>query len=88
MLNKTKRAQVSDTLTWIVATMIIVFVLLLFIYVSGLLGKAKNLEREIFGVNVEDDSSGGDLLEKKTEISLNKDSSNRDKIVLWINENG
>ena len=41
MLNK--KAQVSETMTWIVATLIIVVVLIIFIFISSSFAKAKNL---------------------------------------------
>jgi hypothetical protein len=41
MLNK--KAQISETMTWVVATIIIILILTAFVYSSGLFGKAKEV---------------------------------------------
>jgi hypothetical protein len=38
-----KKGQISETMTWVVATLIIVFVLSVFIYSSNIFGKAKQI---------------------------------------------
>jgi hypothetical protein len=46
MLNKLKknsRGQISETMTWIVATVIIILILTAFIYASGIFGEAKQV---------------------------------------------
>jgi hypothetical protein len=45
MLDKkiNKKGQISETMTWIIATLIIVFVLSMFVYSSNLFGKAKQI---------------------------------------------
>lgn len=40
---KNRRAQIGETLTWIVATLIIIILLTFFVYSSSLMGKAKKI---------------------------------------------
>lgn len=40
---KTKKGQTGETITWIVATIIIIVLLIFFIYVSSMFGKAKKI---------------------------------------------
>ena len=76
MLNK-KNAQISDTMTWIVATIIIVVILMIFIYASSILAKTKVVsykgpEKEV------------DLLETKTSLAFSINDNNKNKIEEWI----
>jgi hypothetical protein len=41
-----KKAQIGDTMTWVVATLIIILVLTTFTYASGIFGKAKEVTIE------------------------------------------
>jgi len=84
MLNK--KAQVSEIMTWVIATIIILSILLLFVYASSLLAqktkiiKAKNLKIDI-GKEV-------DLLETKNLIAYNSASTTDKNIIrAWEEEN-
>ena len=49
-----KKAQVSETVTWIVATLVIIVVLVVFLYFSSILGKGKEITKaEIKSANSE-----------------------------------
>ena len=82
MLNKDKYAQISSTLTWIIATIIIIVLLVVFIYASALLAKTKvinklpdlktHAEKEI------------DWIALKTSIAYLNKCDNKDKINEWI----
>jgi hypothetical protein len=76
MLNK--RAQVGETITWIVGTLIIVVVLIAFVYVSSLLSKAKV-------VTFSSEKIEGKLIEQKIFFAdtLSKDK-NKEAIHVWI----
>ena len=85
-LEKNRKAQVSDIMTWVVATIIILSILLLFVYASSLLAqktkiiKAKDLKIDI-GKEV-------DLLETKNWIAFDLASENEEKIIKnWEEEN-
>ena len=75
-----KRGQVADTTTWIVATLIIVFVILIFVYSSSLLSKTKI-------VSYEKEDKEVDWIEAKTSIAIKINGDNSNQINIWINEN-
>lgn len=93
MLDKihTKKAQVSDTTTWIVATIIIFVILFFFIFGSSVLGKTKGVvgyKEKLFSRSVFSDKDP--LLTKsvfsvfqtkdlKTKINLNKTLANQNQ---------
>jgi hypothetical protein len=90
MLNKArKRAQVSDTVTWIVATIIIIAILLIFLYISSVLSGENAVEKKSSSV-----FSGGnsaevvDWIALKTSIAYNLNDKNKEVIDKWIGENG
>jgi competence protein ComGC len=81
MLDK-KRGQISDTMTWVVATIIIIVILMIFIYASSVLAKTKV-------VSYKGPEDKVDLLETKTSLAfLNKKVSEEEKqfIENWIEE--
>jgi len=76
MLNK--KAQVGETMTWIVATIIIIVILILTIYASSVLSKLKE-------VKYDDESAKKiDRLEQKITFAYNVDTSNAKFIEDWI----
>ena len=77
MLNS-KKAQVAEAMTWVVATIIIIFILILFIYASSILGTFNyvSVEKLKYGES--------DLLNVKTELALGKNHLNEPKIKEWI----
>jgi hypothetical protein len=38
-----KRGQTGETITWVIATLVIIGILILFIYISTVMGKAKTI---------------------------------------------
>jgi uncharacterized protein (UPF0333 family) len=83
-----KRGQVSDTMTWVVATLIIIVILLVFIYASSVFAKAKGIGR--FAKDVF--SSGDyevevDWIKAKTSFAYRIIQGNKAMIDEWINEN-
>lgn len=80
MLNS-KKAQVGESVTWIIATLIIVMILLIFIYASVILGKTKNIKRDI---KIDSGNLSLDWIKIKTEIAYKFNSQNKNKISSWI----
>lgn len=76
---KNKKAAIGETMTWIIATLIILVVLSIFIYGSHLLGKFKYVSSG--EIEVED---GKDLLKTKTDVALSKNRANTNRIKTWI----
>ena len=73
-----KHAQVGETVTWIVATLIIIGILMIFIYVSVLISKVKVVS--VSSINVDSESTI-DLLSQKTFFAYNL-TNNKDKVLI------
>lgn len=58
-----KKAQIGETMTWIVATIVIVVILIISIYISSLLGETKNI------VSYDDFDRENDLLMEKSVLA-------------------
>ena len=84
---KNKKAQVGETLTWIVATLIIITTLFIFIYASIAMAEVKSVNsiriksesRAVWGEDV-------DWIEIKNRMAFSRETSNRNKIERWISE--
>ncbi len=82
MLNN-KKAEIGESITWVVATIIILVVLIIFIYAANVLGGFQSFKV----------SSGERILDSdnhlkiKTEAAFREVSSNKEKINNWIEIN-
>lgn len=77
---RSKKAEIGEAMTWIVATLVIIVVMTIFIFASGKLASLKSL-----GVDSGDpDVKLGELLPVKTEQALFLDNSNEKWIKEWI----
>ena len=82
---KSKRSQVGDTLTWLIATLIIIFILGIFIYIANGLAKANQISgtfKELFSSNSDNDKVN--WLNVKTNLAFDKNSDNKAEIEGWI----
>ena len=77
MLNK--KAQVGETMTWIVATVIIIVILILTLYTSAVLSKMKAVKYDPLTKKI-------DRVGQKITFAYNVDSSNAKFIEDWIKE--
>jgi len=84
MLNK--RAQMSEIMMWIVATIIILSILLIFVYASSLLAqKTKIIKAQDLKINLEEEVNS---LDTKTLITYNLASESEKSIIdRWGVEN-
>lgn len=57
---KIKKAQIGETMTWIIATIVIIAILIISIYISSLLGEAKS------NISYKDFERKNDLLMEKS----------------------
>lgn len=80
MLNNNKRAQVGESITWVVATIILIVVLIIFVYVASALAKVK----EIKLTNSEDLENSVDWIDSKNQIAYSINSNNKMWIEEWI----
>ena len=77
MLNK--KAQLSDVMTWIIATIAIIAILIIFVYASTILAqKTKIISVKSFNFDLEKEV---DLLETKTSLAHSSASSEQKKII-------
>jgi len=79
---KNKRGQVGESITWVVATIIVIVLLLIFIYASILLSKTKSLKLDV-KANSEDSF---DWINSKTQIAYSINDNNKNKIEGWISQ--
>ena len=79
---RNKKAQVGESVTWIIATIVIIATLLIFIYISVALSKTKSLD-----VKLKEDS-GGDWITAKTQMAYSISIANRNRIQEWISQEG
>ena len=77
MLNLNKKAQVGETMTWIVATVVIIVILTITIYTSSALSKLKQ-------VNYDPPEEKVDRIERKITFAYNIDTNNAKFIDGWI----
>lgn len=80
MMNK--KAQVGETITWIIATVVLIVVLIVFIFISSTLAKEKSLQVNLKN-NLEDSF---DWIDSKTQMSYSINSVNKNRIDLWISK--
>ncbi|MBU0893853.1 MAG: hypothetical protein KKF48_04060 [Nanoarchaeota archaeon] len=85
-VNKGKSGQLSDAMTWIIATIIIIVILVVFFYASSILAKAKDLEVNTKLLFVEGGENNMGWFYEKTSLAYSINSNNKLKIEAWINE--
>ena len=76
-----KRAQASDAIVWIVATLIIVVILIVFIFISNLMAKANGIK------NFATSSAGSknyNILNLKTNLAFEINGDKEGEINSWI----
>jgi hypothetical protein len=82
-LKKNCKGQTGETIAWVIATLVIIGVLIIFIYISTIMGKAKNLT--IGDIN-SDLSKKSVVLSEKTSLahalSQDKNKEEINKIIL------
>ncbi len=75
---KNKKAQTSETMTWIVVTVVLIIILFIFIYATIALSKTKEIKNE------KTDDLESDWIKTKSELAFNLEDSNEEKIRIWI----
>jgi hypothetical protein len=77
-----KRGQVGETITWVVATIFLIAILLLFIYSAIAMAKAKSLKVDIKLSS----GSSVDWVNSKTQMAYSISSANKNKIQMWVSQ--
>lgn len=81
-MRKNKKAQVGETLTWFISTIIIIFILLVAVYAASILGKARSLSD-----SGKIDDSEENWIKVKNDLGFENNDSNKEKINLWLEKN-
>jgi hypothetical protein len=81
---KNKHGQVGETLTWVIATIIILIVLIVFVYASIGLAKSKNIASSKTSSG-KLGSSQGDWIDLKNSLAYSLNNKNQKNIERWIN---
>ncbi len=85
---KNKKAQVSDIVTWVVATVIIIVIMVVFIYLSSLLAQKTNVIK-IKEIKIDFSGQDTDWTEMKTSFAYSKTSAENQQIIdSWGEEHG
>jgi len=77
-----KRGQIGETITWVIATIVLIVILLIFIYTSIALSKVKSVKVDL-KANSEDSV---DWINSKTQMAYSINSNNKNRINTWISE--
>lgn len=76
---RNKKAQISELMTWVVATIAIIFILIIFIYASSIFAqKTKTVDAKNLRIDL---GKGTDLLEVKTNIAYFFSSQEQKNII-------
>jgi hypothetical protein len=79
---KNRKAQVGESITWVIATIILVAILIIFIYASVALSKVKSIKIDLKANS--DDSV--DWINSKTEMAYSIDDNGKTRIQAWISQ--
>ncbi len=80
-----KKAQLSDAMVWLLATIAIVVLLVFFVYASDILGKVNSVKvhtKRILWKDISRDKY--DFFYEKTLFAYKLNSNNKKKIEVWI----
>jgi hypothetical protein len=77
-----KRGQIGESITWVVATLILIILLLVSIYITIALSKTKSLKLDIKSSS----DISGNWINAKTDMAYLVNSNNKNKIDNWISE--
>jgi len=83
MLNY-KRAQIGQTMTWIVATIIIVLSLTFFVYFANMLAQGGAIKNAFSTAFSDVDFNLDEWSRAKTELAFTRKTGNSERINKWI----
>lgn len=79
--NMNRKGQISETITWVISTIIIIFILVASIYISSILGETKTLEKKKIFVSDEDV-----WINEKNNYAFSLNGANKEEIIIWLEE--
>jgi len=89
MLNfkNNKKAQASEAMVWVIATLAIIIILTIFIFIAGTYAKTNGKIIDVVQVFKSGDLTNVDLIAAKNEIALDSfQPADRTNIEKWLNE--
>lgn len=78
--NNFKKAQVSDTVVWVVATLVLIFIIILFVYSSSALSRFKSITLKNSLVK------SNDVILVKNSLAFFRNSTNKEIIQDWLKD--
>jgi len=81
-----KKGQIGETLTWIVATFLIIGILLIFIFASISLGKLKQINFNKASASTLKSPSNSGWVGLKNSLGFSLNDKNKEEIKDWLNE--
>jgi hypothetical protein len=81
---KNKKAEVGLTMTWIIATIIIVISISFFIFFADLLAKQSSIKSTINKIGISEDFDFSEWFKEKTILAFSLNTNNDEVIGLWI----
>ena len=83
---KSKKAQAGEAVTWIVATIVIIGILLIFTFISSVFAQENGMVVSFSRVFSNDELTNVDWVQTKTNLAFGLNSANKDFIENWIKE--
>lgn len=83
---KSRKAQIGETMTWVIATIAIIGILLIFTFMSSFFAKANGQIVSLKKVFSDDSIEDVDWIKNKTDLAYQKDPTHKPIIDEWINK--
>lgn len=81
---KNKNAEVGLTMTWVIATIIIIISISFFIFFADLLAKKSAIKSTIDKIGTSEDFEFSEWIKEKTKLAFGLNTNNNEKINSWI----
>ena len=83
-LKSNKKAQLGETMTWVVATIVIIGILLIFTFISSVFAKSNGMIVSLKRVFSSDEITEVNWVKEKTDLAYGHKLSNKEIIDNWI----
>jgi len=88
MLKFNKKAQLGETMTWVIATIVVIGILLIFTFISSAFAKSNGMIVDLKRVFSDEDLTQVNWIGDKTDLAYSINDNNKKNIDEWINEIG
>ena len=84
---KSRKAQIGETMTWVIATIVIIGILLIFVFVASFFAAKEGMVVSLKRGFTSGEVAGVNWLNTKTNLAYDRNSLNKEsKIEPWIKE--